>query len=132
AHTSGQQRLADDVVDLVRPGVREILTLEQDAHPQLLGKPLARGDGRGPPGVVAQDGGPLVAKGGVAPRAAKGFFQLHARGNQRLGDVPSSELAEPARGAGVTHQTAWRRHPSSSCQSCQSNGASPAPSYWRG
>ena len=37
AHLTGQQCLAEDVVDLVRAGVVEILALEEDARPTRVG-----------------------------------------------------------------------------------------------
>ena len=36
AHALGQQRLAEHVVDLVRPGVVEVLALEQQPQTELL------------------------------------------------------------------------------------------------
>ena len=39
AHTDGKQRLTERVVDLVRPGVGEVLTLEQQARAAKLFRP---------------------------------------------------------------------------------------------
>ena len=41
AHALGQQRLADDVVELVRPGVGQVLALEEHPHAE----PLAQAAG---------------------------------------------------------------------------------------
>ena len=38
AHPPRQQRLTDDVVELVRARVRQVLTFEQHPHPQALGQ----------------------------------------------------------------------------------------------
>ena len=67
AHPLGEQRLAEHVVDLVRTGVVEVLTLEQHANAELLAQPEALGEHRGAPGVVAQDRVELAAEAGVGP-----------------------------------------------------------------
>ena len=53
AHPLGQQRLADDVVDLVRPRVIEILALQQQADPELPPEVVALREDRRAAGVVA-------------------------------------------------------------------------------
>ena len=68
AHAPGQQGLAQHVVDLVRAGVVEVLALEQHPHAQLVGQPVALGQRRRPPGVVAQQVVQLGAEGRVGPR----------------------------------------------------------------
>ena len=53
AHAPRQQGLADAVVDLVGPGVIEVLALEEDAGPAgLLGQPFGEIERRGPADVV--------------------------------------------------------------------------------
>ena len=42
AHATRQQRLADDVVDLVRAGVGQVLALGEDPDPEALRQPLER------------------------------------------------------------------------------------------
>ncbi len=57
AHALGQQPLAEGVVDLVGAGVGQVLPLEVDASatqtPRQAGCEV---EGRGPPGVVPQEG----------------------------------------------------------------------------
>ena len=96
AHPPGEQRLAEDVVDLVRPGVVEVLPLEQQAQPELAAEVVALGEDRRPAGVVAQHGVELPAEPGVGPRLAERRLQLLARRHERLGDEPAAELAEAA------------------------------------
>ena len=56
AHPPGQHGLPEHVVDLVRAGVRQVLTLQQQAHAEPLGQPGALGDRGGPAGIAVQDG----------------------------------------------------------------------------
>ena len=44
AHALSQQGLTQDVVDLVRTGVVQVLPLQQHPHPELLGEPGALGE----------------------------------------------------------------------------------------
>ena len=104
AHPLGQQRLAEDVVDLVRPGVVEVLALQQQPHAQLTAEVVALGDDRRAPGVVAQDVVELPAEDRVGPRLAEGRLQLLARRHERLGHEAPAELAEAAGRRGLPHQ----------------------------
>ena len=110
AHPLGQQRLAEDVVDLVRAGVVEVLALEQQADAELPAEVVALGEDRRPAGVVAQHGVELGAEHRVGPRLAERRLQLLARRHQRLRDVAAAELAEAAarRGSPITRGSGRR------------------------
>ena len=54
AHPDGEQRLAEHVADLVRPGVVEVLALEVDVGAHLLGEPRGVVEAARQPGVLAQ------------------------------------------------------------------------------
>ena len=96
AHPPGEQGLSDDVVELVRAGVGQVLALEQHPDPELLGEPPALGDRSRPAPVVAQDPVELGPEGGSAQASANAALQLLAGRHQRLGDEPAPEVAEPA------------------------------------
>ena len=53
AESLREQRLTERVVDLVRPGVREVLALQPDVVAELVGQPGRVRDRRGPPDEVA-------------------------------------------------------------------------------
>ena len=61
AHALGQQRLADDVVDLVRAGVVQVLTLEDQADPEPLAEVVALREDRRSSRVVVDGRGPARA-----------------------------------------------------------------------
>ena len=94
AHAPREQRLAEHVVDLVRPGVREVLALQEHAHAESVGEALALGDRCRPAGVARQQGRVLLAEPVVDPRVAELAFELLERGHQRLGRVAAAVLAE--------------------------------------
>ena len=123
AHALREERLAEDVVDLVRAGVVQVFALEQQAQAELLGQAVAFGERRRPAGVVAQQAVELGAELGVAPRRAERALQLAARGDERLGHEPSTEPAEAAFGGGLPHD--GRGQYSSSCQSNGRSSSSP-------
>src|SRR5207248_8263927 len=91
---------------------REILTLGQYPHAEVLGQPLAFGHRRRPAAVVAQDVVVLGVESRIGPRRPERRLQLEAGWHQRLGHEPPAELTEPPRLAGVSHQH-WLapRHP---------------------
>ena len=84
AHLQGQQPLTDDVVDLVRAGVGQVLPLEQHPHPEVLGQPAALGHRGGPAGVVAQQVG--VAGPEPPDRPRRPGRPLPARGTPGTSD----------------------------------------------
>ena len=104
AHPPGEQRLADDVVDLVGAGVGQVFALEQNAHAEALGEPLALGHRRWAARVVAQDRGVFGAESVVGPGVDERLLEFLARGNERLGDELASEVAKPATGCRLTHE----------------------------
>ncbi len=59
AHPLGEQGLAEDVADLVRAGVVEVLALEQDPGARLRGEPGGIVEPGRQPGVVMQDPGEI-------------------------------------------------------------------------
>ena len=95
AHALGQQRLAEDVVDLVRAGVVEILALEEDARAAaVLGEALDLGDRARTARVCAVQFGEFVAKLIVHHRLLALLVELFERGDEGLGDVASAVVAE--------------------------------------
>ena len=102
AHPPGQQHLAEHVVDLVRPGVGQILPLEQHGAPAgLLAEPFRAVQQRRPARVAAQQPVELGPEGRVLPRLLVGGGQLVQRRHQRLGREPAAvgdagRLARPA------------------------------------
>src|SRR5262249_50261753 len=92
-----QQRLAEGVVELVRAGVAEVLTLQVDARPsEVLGQPLRRVQRRRPAdeGVLLRL--ELELELGVGPGLAPGSLQLLEGGHQGLGHVLPAVGPEPA------------------------------------
>ena len=91
AHPLGQQRLAEHVVDLVGPGVVEVLALEQDRGPAGLG-PEARGqrERAGPAGVGALQPVELGGEGRIGLGRGVGRGQLVERLDECLGHEASA------------------------------------------
>ena len=102
AHAAGEERLADDVVDLVGSGVEHVLALEVDAGAAaMLGQRLGEIEAGRTAGVVAQHVGVLLLERRVAAGFVVGLGQVQQRGHQRLRDVETAEAAEAA--PGVRH-----------------------------
>ena len=89
----------------------QVLSLEEDAHPEALGQPEALGHGRRAAAVVAQQARQLVAELGIGPGVVEPLLEFEARRHQRLGDEAASELAETAVLAGPL-RAVCRAHPS--------------------
>ena len=99
AEALGEQRLAEDVVDLVGAGVVEVLALEEDARaPGVLREPRHLGQDRGPAGVRAQQVRELVPERRVGDRGLVDRGELVDRGDERLRHVPAAEFAEERSG----------------------------------
>ena len=91
AHPPGQQHLAEHVVDLVRPGVGQILALEQHrAAASLLAEPPGLGEQRRPARVAAQQPVKLGPEDRIPARLLVGGGQFVQRRHQRLGGEPSA------------------------------------------
>ena len=100
AHPLGEQRLGEDVVDLVRAGVVEVLALEDDARPTAVrGEPRHLGDDARPAGVGAVQPGELVLELGVDRGLLARLVELLERRDQRLGHVAPTERRRTAPGA---------------------------------
>ncbi len=96
-HPLGQQALADDVVDLVGPGMVQVLPLDVDLGPaQVLGHPLGEIERGRPSGVLAVEPLHLRHELRVAAVLRIGFLQLDDRVHQGFGDVLPSELPVPS------------------------------------
>ena len=96
AHPPGQQGLAEDVVDLVRAGVRQVLALEQHPAAGLGAEPGHLGDQRRPARVVVQQPAQLglELRVGLGRRVLRG--QLVQGGGQRFGGEAAAVDAEVA------------------------------------
>ena len=91
AHPLGQQRLAEHVVDLVRPGVGEVLALEQHrAAARLLAEPLRAVQQRRAGGVAAEQPVEVGPEERVTARLLVGGGQLVQGRYQRLGREPAA------------------------------------------
>src|SRR5690606_10410092 len=92
-----EQRLPEDVVDLVRAGVVEVLALEEDPRaPCVLGEARHLGQRGRAPGVVPVQPRELLDELRVRHRLDPGGVQLIQGGDQCLRDEPTTELAESA------------------------------------
>ena len=109
AHAPCQQHLAQRVVELVRPGVVEVLALEVDRPAGALGEPAGPVEGRGATGEVAQQPVELAAVGGILAGAQPCLLELRERGHQCLGHELPAVLAEAVLDRGVRGRLA---HPS--------------------
>ena len=99
AHPLREHRLAERVVDLVRPGVVQIFALEVDASAAgFLGEPFREVEPRRPPDVIGHESRELGLERGVGLRLAVCRVELFEREHQRFGDEPAAVGAEaPAR-----------------------------------
>ncbi len=104
AHPLGEKRLTDDVVDLVRTGVVEILALQEQAQTEFLTEAVALGQARRTTGVVAEHRGEFLAPFRVVPRLVEGPLELLAGRHERLGDESPAELPKTTRIIGLAHQ----------------------------
>src|SRR5690606_29620455 len=97
AQPLGQQSLAQHVVDLVRPGVVEVLALEDHPDPTaVLGEPRYLGDDAGTTGVRPVQTRQLLGERRVRLGLLVGRGELVQRLDQRLGDEPAAEVTEVA------------------------------------
>src|SRR5439155_2354803 len=81
AHPLGEERLAEDVVDLVGAGVTEVLALQVDPGAAgLLAEARREVERGGPPGVVAEEPGEARLERGVAARPGVRALELDERG----------------------------------------------------
>ena len=95
AHPLGEERLAEDVVDLVGAGVTEVLALQVDPGAAgLLAEARREVERGGPPGVVPEEPGEARLERGVAPRPGVRALELDERGHERLGHEAAAEPAE--------------------------------------
>mmetsp|Transcript_154688 Transcript_154688/g.494651 ORF Transcript_154688/g.494651 Transcript_154688/m.494651 type:complete len:595 (+) Transcript_154688:438-2222(+) len=89
-----EQRLAQGVVDLVRAGVCELLTLKPElGAAEFLREVLREVEGCGAADELRAQAGDLFHEGGVVLRLVPGDAQLLVRLHERLGDVAAAELA---------------------------------------
>src|SRR5205085_922964 len=101
AHARGEQRLAEDVVDLVGAGVAEVLALEEDARASAVpGQALGPVERRGPARVALEQPRKSPAEGGIASRRAIRLLELDQRTHERLRDEAAAEAPEVPGGVG--------------------------------
>ena len=101
AHALRDERLAESVVDLVRPGVVQVLAFEVDARPAgALGQPLGEVQAARPADVVVQQPLELAVEFRIRLGFAVGTVELVEREHERFGHVPPAVRAEPAAGVG--------------------------------
>jgi hypothetical protein len=97
AHASRQEGLADAVVDLVRPGVVEVFSLQVDLSAAEQARPaLGVIDRIGPADVMLEVVFVLGAEGGIGLRRGVGLAQFGQRRHQGLGDEDASVRTEMA------------------------------------
>jgi hypothetical protein len=105
AHADGEQRLADDVIDLMGTGVEHVLTLKVDAGAAgVLGEGLGEIESSRTAGIVAEHVREGLLEGGITTGFVVGLGQVQQGGHQGLRDVHTAELTETA--AGVRHAEA--------------------------
>ena len=100
AHLLSQQRLADDLVGLVRAAVDEVFALEEDAGVALQRKVAALGERGGPAEVVAEQAAVFAHERLVVECVYEGLLKLVECRDERLGDELSAELAVVGREQG--------------------------------
>src|SRR5262249_50086174 len=125
-HPPAEEGLADAVVDLVRPGVVEVLALEVDARPaelarQVLGEP----EPRRPADVVAEEPLELGDERRVGPRLVPRPGQLVERGEQRLGHVAAAVGPESSGKGHVVSLAAATKRRSLSLSLCPGAASTP-------
>ena len=98
AHPPGQERLSEHVVDLVGTRVVQVLALQEQPAAQLFGEIVAFGHWGRPAGVVGQQPVQVGPIGRVGPGLQEGLLEFQHRGDQRLRDEATTEVAEPAVG----------------------------------
>ena len=104
AHALGQQRLPQDVVDLVTARVVKVLTLEQHLpHTESAGQRWGRRQRGGTPGVVTQQGVEFGVEGLIEPGLAECIVEFVECGHQRFGHEAAAVLSEMPTGVGQTH-----------------------------
>ena len=109
AHALRQQALAHGVVDLVRAGVRQVLALEVDLRPAQLPRQVLRVvERRRAADVRPSQAVEVLGERIVVARLPIDLLQLLQGVHERLGDEPSSEVAEVAGLVGQRHRL---RHP---------------------
>ena len=115
AHALGEQRLAQDIVDLVGAGVTQVLSLQIDARAATMaGEALGEVERGGTARVVVEEVAEPAPEAGVLARGAEGALELDERRHQRLGDEAAAEAAEVAVGVGQGGGIHGRRlHPAS-------------------
>ena len=103
AHPLGQKCLPQYIVDLVGPGVVQILPLQIDLRPaQIFRHLFGKIQPGGPPGVLVEQLGQLPVKLRVVLVVVVCRFQFNDRIHQRLRDILSPMDAEAA--VGICHR----------------------------
>ncbi len=93
---SGDQRLPERVVDLVRAGMGEVLALEPDARsPRVLGQAFREVHGRRASDEVAREERALPVEVGVGERLVHRGLEFVERRHHGLRYEPPAEFAEP-------------------------------------
>ncbi len=102
AHLAGQQSLTQHIVDLVRSGVVEVFSLEEDPRATgMLTQPCRFVQRRRPAAVVPLQPVQLVEELLVAARLLVGGGDFLDHGHQRLGNQSSAVGTEMAPGVGI-------------------------------
>jgi len=102
-HSSGKQCLSENVVDLVRTGVIQILAFQQETNPQLSAEIVAFGENRRTTGVRLQQMVEFFSEQRIGPRIAKSRLELLTRRNQSFGNETPAKLPEPTVFSGLHH-----------------------------
>ena len=111
SHAHGQERLPQRVVDLVRPGVRQVFAFEEDPRTAAGGRQARRFVDRGrSAGVMLQETGELRQESLVVAGLEVGPFEHLDRLDERFGNEPPTELAEVATGIGVASRDSGCRY----------------------
>ena len=97
AHAFDQQPLAHDVVGLVRPGVVEVLALDEDLRPaEMAAQVVGVGEGGGAAGIRAHEVEVLLPEGRVCLGFGVDLFQLPEGFVQHFRDIGAAPLSKIA------------------------------------
>src|SRR5688572_3408013 len=94
-HPPGQEDLAHGVVDLVGPGVVQVLALEPDIRPEQCAEARRSGQWRRTADIVAQHRAEFIAERGICLGGIEGRFEFLQRRHQRLRHVLPAVHSKP-------------------------------------
>ena len=92
AHALSEEHLPQDVVDLVSPGVIQILALQEYLHAEIRGKALGTIEKGGSAGVFLKEPPEFSDEFGIGHRVPVGGLEFLQSVHQGLGGILTAEL----------------------------------------